>query len=105
MKDKKFWTKVQHEYLEWLELEKTITDPHAIHICTGSKTFDRYYSQSSITEHELLRKKARKFLKQSEYKGTKVGYVSLFSIVGKTKEVNTEIRKDFLKFIINYVNN
>lgn len=106
MKDKKFWTKVQQEYLEWLEFEKTITDPYAIHICSGSETFDEWYSQISITEQEPLRKIARKFLKQSKYnKGTKVGYVSLFSIVGKTKEVNTEIRKDFLKFIINYVNN
>ena len=105
MKDKKFWIKVQQEYLEWLELEEIIINPHAIHICSGSKTFDEYYSESSITEQVPLRKIARKFLKQSEYKGTKVGYVSLFSIVGKTKEVNTEIRKDFLKFIINYVNN
>lgn len=103
MKDKKFWIKVQQEYLEWLELEETITDPHAIHICSGSTTFDKYYSQISITEHELLRKKARKFLKQSEYKGTKIGYVSLFSIVGKTKESNIKIRKDFLNYMINYV--
>ena len=104
MKDKKFWTKVQQEYLEWLELEEIITDPHAFHICSGSATFDKWYTQSSITEQEPLRKTAKKFLKQSKYnKGTKVGYVSLFSTMCKTKEVNTAIRKDFLNYMVNYV--
>jgi hypothetical protein len=104
MHNKEFWLKVQKEYLEWLELESTIKDQYAIHICSGSKTFDEYYSQSSITEQEPLREAARKFLNQSKYKKTKIGYVSLFSIVGKTKENNIEIRKDFLNFMINYAN-
>lgn len=97
---KKFWEQVLRDYEDYTSnknslLIETLADSHAVHICS-----DEYYSQSSITEQEPLRKLARKFVKQSKYKGTKVGYVSLFSIVDKTKEVNTEIRKDFLNYMI-----